>query len=834
MKKVILNLGTGTLLKGCENVIGEILDGEAIYPSRFTGQLPAIPALAALQQEWQQLYALRNRDQALRIHLLDVEGFRYSESTFSQVCQDVVTQFNSWLNSDEFRPVEQRLRTELERTDDVQLILETNDAQIKRLPWHLWQLCQDYPGVELTFGDSNWRPLRLLPARTQKTRVLATFGNGNGLDLQSDLASLNRLPNAALTVLESPEFNQLHDSLWQSEGWDVFFFAGHSQTQDDKGIIDLNDAQRLTIDQIKHALGKAIDNGLKIAIFNSCDGLGLAEQLSELQIPYVVVMREPVPDHIAQQFLHYLLTAFASGLPFHLAVKEARQRLAGLDGEIPCASWLPVIWQNPTAVPIYWQDLQRVDAPAVSPTRKWLTPLSKGVWKGVLTAGAVMGIRLLGLLEPLELMAYDRLMQQRSAEPVDSRIVVIEIAEEATSDYGYPLPDETLATLIDRVNQANPLAIGLDLHRPNALTEVARTVAVAPSSQVSSFQADSSQVSQETQQETDASATNNPRAVSGYDRFLQQIEDNPHLFVVCAYSSTDENYRAPVQLSEALRVSQVGFSDVPTDIFRLRNVQARSDLTPQGSAGVIGNKVRRQLLSYDPEFSPVPSTCITPYSFSFQLAFQYLAENGISPIEVTEDQYWRFGSVELTSLTSRFGGYQKLQGSNDQILLNYRANQPARKLTLEQVLSNNFEPGVLKDRVVMIGYTAPVSKDYFETPYGPMAGLWVHAHMVSQLMSAVLDKRPLIGTLPQWDSWQWGDVVWVLSWSGVFAFVGWYVRRRLVWLGVMLCGVGGLYVICWWALMSGLWLPLVPTALAMGVSGSWARLSRRSQVQLSN
>ena len=138
-----------------------------------------------------------------------------------------------------------------------------------------------------------------------------------------------------------------------------------------------------------------------------------------------------------------------------------------------------------------------------------------------------MGIRLLGLLEPLELMAYDRLMQQRSAEPVDSRSVVVEIAEEATSDYGYPLPDETLATLIDKVNQAHPLAIGLDLHRPNALTEVARTVAVAPSSQASSFQ-----VSQETQQEADASATNNSRAVSGYDRFLQQIEDNPHLFVV--------------------------------------------------------------------------------------------------------------------------------------------------------------------------------------------------------------------------------------------------------------------------------------------------------------
>ncbi|KAM3104182.1 CHASE2 domain-containing protein, partial [Phormidesmis sp. 146-33] len=31
-----------------------------------------------------------------------------------------------------------------------------------------------------------------------------------------------------------------------------------------------------------------------------------------------------------------------------------------------------------------------------------------------------------------------------------------------------------------------------------------------------------------------------------------------------------------------------------------------------------------------------------------------------------------------------------------------------------------------------MGYTAPVARDSFDTPYGEMAGVWVHAHMVSQ------------------------------------------------------------------------------------------------------
>ncbi|MGD1862969.1 MAG: CHASE2 domain-containing protein [Phormidesmis sp.] len=808
MKKVILNLGSGTLTKGCELIIGEILEGRGQYPVRFTGQLPPAVELATLQQQWQQLYALRNQDQALRIHLLDVEGFRYSESNFGQVCEALVERFNDWLNSPAFRSVDQVLRTELERTEDVQLILEMQDSRLRRLPWHLWQLCGDYPRVSLTFSSSDWRPLPNLPTdpprRRKKVNVLATFGNGEGLDLASDLATLSNLPETQLTVLESPSFNQLHDSLWQPEGWDIFFFAGHSQTQNDKGIIDLNVEDRLTIDQIKHALGKAISNGLKIAIFNSCDGLGLAQQLSELQIPYVVVMREPVPDHIAQQFLHYLLTAFAEGAPFHLAVREARQRLAGLDVQIPCASWLPVIWQNPTAPAIYWQDFLPSQAVPGS-MRSWLAPAVRSA----MAAGAVFGLRLFGLLELFELSAYDQLMRQRPAEAVDSRIVVVEISQEATSDYGYPLPDEVLTQLIQQISDAEPMAIGLDLHRPKAMLGEGQTIANGGFEGVASRE-----------------------VTTSYGRFLQQVDENPHLFLVCAYSSTDENYRAPLQLSDEMRINQVGFSDLPTDRFALGIDLVRSDLSIQGESAVMGNKVRRHLLSYDPDLSPVPSTCITPYSFSFQLAFQYLAERGVSPIEVTEDQHWQFGSVVFPSLAHRFGGYQKLEGPSSQLMLNYRANQPARRITLDQVLADNFEPALLRDRVVMIGYTAPVSKDYFETPYGPMAGLWVHAHMVSQLMSSVLEGRPLIRALPQLGIWQWGDFLWVVCWSASGAYASWWLHRRSFWLLSLLMAGVLLYGSCWVGLIFGFWLPLIPTALAMVVSVSWVRFSGKARSSL--
>lgn len=816
MKKVILNLGAGTLTKGCETIIGEILAGVNAYPLRFTGKLPAAPALAATQQQWQQLHNARNQDQALRIQLLEVEGLRYSESAFQKVCSDLVWHLNNWLNTPEFLSVDRILRTELERDDSVQIILETTDLHLRKLPWHLWRLFEDYPHAELTFSNCDWRPLPPPVASTAQSRILATFGNSDGLDLTADLAALHSLSSAELTVLNAPDLNRLHEELWQPQGWDIFFFAGHSQTEGETGVIDLNETQRLTIEQIKYALGKAIAKGLKIAIFNSCDGLGLAQQLSELQIPYVVVMREPVPDAVAQQFLDYLLASFAEGMPFHLAVREARQRLAGLENDIPCASWLPIIWQNPTAPAIYWRDLQ--GQPVLTPTqtaqRQW-RPL---VMKSLATGSIVLGLRALALLMPLEFAAYDQLMRQRPVETLDSKISMIEISQEATNQYGYPLPDEVLTAVIDKVNEAQPLVIGVDLHRAKPSPARGNIAVEAVKALTSNQSVASNSVSDD--------PTDLQPPITSYARFLQQVETTPNLVLVCVYNSNAQIYRTPPQLSQQVRETRLGFSDIPIDVSPNRWIkEPRSDLPAYGNRAVMGAIARRQVLSYGRGLRALPSsTCTTSHSLSFQLAYRFLQQQGVAPLAVTERGGWQFGSVVLDPMPQRFGAYQSLEASINQLMINYRANQPGQKITLNQLLSDSFDPRMLKDQVVIIGYTAPVSRDYFKTPYGPMPGMWVHAHMVSQLLGAVQHGRPLIHTLPQWHNLQWGDMLWVLSWSGLGGYIGWAVKSRSHWQLALALSYLGLYGVCWMGLIAGLWLPLVPSAIALTGSTFWLRL----------
>ena len=125
----------------------------------------------------------------------------------------------------------------------------------------------------------------------------------------------------------------------------------------------------LTIEELKYGLGQAVARGLQFAIFNSCDGLGLARELAALQVPQAIVMRKPVPDEVAQKFLKYFLRAFASGEPFYLAMREARERLQGLENELPCATWLPTICQNPAVVPPNWQDLLAQPEPKPEPNQ---------------------------------------------------------------------------------------------------------------------------------------------------------------------------------------------------------------------------------------------------------------------------------------------------------------------------------------------------------------------------------------------------------------------------------------------------------------------------------
>ncbi|MBE9012017.1 CHASE2 domain-containing protein [Pseudanabaenaceae cyanobacterium LEGE 13415] len=377
---------------------------------------------------------------------------------------------------------------------------------------------------------------------------------------------------------------------------------------------------------------------------------------------------------------------------------------------------------------------------------RWIPKVAIGMTLPVLL------LRVLGFLQSWELNLLDQFFQWRPVEPSDPRIVIVAIEESDLKQFGYPIPDRVLAQTINAIKAQNPRTIGLDNYRD---------LPVEP----------------------------------GHQALTKIFQSTPNLFGI--EKVVGRRVAAPPTLQ---KLQQVGFSDQVED----------SDGT-----------VRRALLSIfsDNEFH---------YSLATQLAQHYLASNNITPEPLdSEGQRLRLGKAIFDRLKHNDGGYVNAETGGYQILLNYRGTQANfTTLSLQQVLKGQVPSeslrksgdAPLRDRVVLIGTTAESVQDVFQTPFSdrgtgasqPMPGVVLHANIVSQLLSAALDGRPLIRPLSEPLK-----SLWVLLWAGIGALISWQFKSptRLI-LGVVFAS-GGLVGGCYGAFLLGWWLPLAPALLGL-------------------
>ncbi|MEO1373834.1 MAG: pentapeptide repeat-containing protein [Cyanobacteria bacterium J06635_10] len=350
---VVLTIGEGDFTNGFP-VTALIRKNDHPLPMTFTGKLPPEPKIPQFYQQWRQLY--RSQKWFGRITFDEEDSVtNFSQQELDYYASQLEECLNNWLNSQSFRAIERELRSKLIPTEEVPVIIQTKDIQVQQIPWHLWDFFGHYQQAEVALSLTGDRKEKIAPPRHQ-IRILTILGNSTGIDVEADRQVLENLLDAETVFLVEPSRKELHKFLWDEKGWDILCYSGHSYSQADgsTGAMLLNQTDSLTIKELKHALTKAIGHGLQLAIFNSCDGLGLARQLADLHIPQMIVMREPVPDKVAQEFLKYFLTKFSSGNSLYSSVREARERLESLEDEFPYATWLPVIFQNSAEVGISW------------------------------------------------------------------------------------------------------------------------------------------------------------------------------------------------------------------------------------------------------------------------------------------------------------------------------------------------------------------------------------------------------------------------------------------------------------------------------------------------
>lgn len=375
-----------------------------------------------------------------------------------------------------------------------------------------------------------------------------------------------------------------------------------------------------------------------------------------------------------------------------------------------------------------------------------------GALPGFSVIGLVIIVRLTGVLQFLEWTALDMFLRWRPPELTDERILIIGINEEDIRQVGtYPIPDREIATLLRKLQDYNPSVIGLDIVRDFPVEPGHTELAIA-------FQ--------------------NIKNLIGIEKALP------------------DRSGSLIQPPPDLSPKQVGFSDAVLD----RD----------------GN-LRRSLLGF------LEREGTYKFSLTIRLAETYLSQRGFSLENGKRDQIaMRFGSTELTRFQPNSGGYVRTDNGGNQILINFRSGrEPFQIVSLTDIKMGNVPANWIRDRIVLIGITTLSVPDLSKsaavvgTNPGLIYGVEVQAHAVSQIVSAVLDGRPL---LKSWSEvWEY---LWILGWGVLGISLGRFLQSPLK----ILLGFGfislSLTGVCYGLLILGWWIPFVPALLALFLNGA--------------
>jgi CHASE2 domain-containing sensor protein len=384
------------------------------------------------------------------------------------------------------------------------------------------------------------------------------------------------------------------------------------------------------------------------------------------------------------------------------------------------------------------------------PPYRWLRRLVPGVTIVTL----IILARMMGLLEVAEWKALDLFLRWRPTEPKDERLLIVGINEQDIQQVGqYPIPDGKLAALITALNQHQPRVIGVDLYRGLPIepgnTALTEVFATSPN-------------------------------VIGIERIAGVVSD----------VATPPAVLPP---------EQVGIVDFPLDA---------------------DGFVRRTYLGTLPS-----ADAIDPDRFRFALALrlaaQYLAPEGLTLDNGRRDpRNMRFGETEFPSFQRTDGGYVESDAEGIQILINPRSGErPFDIVSMTDVLQGRVDAELIRDRVVLIGVTSLSAKDLINSASiqsdnpSLVYGVEVHAHVTSQILSAVLAGRPLIRVWqPAW------EYLWIMLWGGLGVCLLYLKLPTLRHAIATVLGIALLLTICLSALWGGgLWLAVVPPLVAFSL-----------------
>lgn len=363
---------------GSYQVTAEIGDEGKGSEIEIKGYLPKLSdKFLKMIQDWEVVFRRLDAQKRLKVRktsanqpiktnldFLSLSSTKNSNYSWDEICEKIAErlsiEMNQWLDSDGFKEIKRNIEEKLTEnfTNNIQIVICTSENIIFRLPWTSWDILKinfdsTRPNTEICFDLTNKNnvDVQLRQANClEGLKFLIVLGDDEGINLKKDQAILDenflRKADIFSKILVKPNREEFVKEL-ESGTWDTLFFSGHSETLKNEGIIYLKNGESVHLSDLSLSFKEAVSKGLKLAIFNSCDGIGIAKSLQKLQIPQIIVMREPISDRIAHDFLSAYIDSLKSlpysNSPLYLAARYAREKLKNT---IICADWLPIVFQN--------------------------------------------------------------------------------------------------------------------------------------------------------------------------------------------------------------------------------------------------------------------------------------------------------------------------------------------------------------------------------------------------------------------------------------------------------------------------------------------------------
>jgi adenylate cyclase len=382
----------------------------------------------------------------------------------------------------------------------------------------------------------------------------------------------------------------------------------------------------------------------------------------------------------------------------------------------------------------------------------------------------VILLRLSGILQLLEWKALDFFFLHRLPESSDARIVLVNISEsDINSLKEYPLSDEVFTNLLDRIKQQKPRVIGLDIFRDFPVSSINKKP-------------------EENQQ--------------AYSNLLKFFRSTPNLIGIAKITDS-EAYPSVNPPSVLKKLGQVSAADLVVDddgVVRRGNLFPIADGSPKSSIPSLGLAV----------------------------ALNYLSTEGIQPVS-TESGWLKLKNTVFLPFQANDGGYVNTDDNGYQIPLNWRSCKSSfPQVSVSEVLSDRIPKNLFQGRIVLVGNQATSVKDYFTTPCSQalgttpitMAGVEIQANLASQIISAVLEERPL---LQVWSKPK--EYLWLVFWIVTVAIWGCQQQKRdnplkiiTPILSLLLIEAVILIIISYSLFLKGYWIPIIPTLFGIGVA----------------